>query len=59
MGRFLSILSIVALGVGFFSGLKVTKNAMIDTAIEAGIIRMSPGASSGYAGELYYVGDVD
>ena len=32
MGRFLSILSIVALGVGFFSGLKVTKNAMIDTA---------------------------
>ena len=33
-GRFLSILSIVALGVGLFSGLKVTKNAMIDTADE-------------------------
>jgi putative ABC transport system permease protein len=32
LGRFLAILSIVALGVGFFSGLKVTKNAMIDTA---------------------------
>ena len=31
-GRFLSIFSIVALGVGLFSGLKVTKNAMIDTA---------------------------
>jgi len=31
-GRFLSILAIVALGVGLFSGLKVTKNAMIDTA---------------------------
>ncbi|HWQ98113.1 MAG TPA: FtsX-like permease family protein [Clostridia bacterium] len=33
-GRFLSILAIVALGVGLFSGLKVTKNAMIDTADE-------------------------
>ncbi len=32
LGRFVSILSIVALGVGLFSGLKVTKNAMIDTA---------------------------
>lgn len=32
LGRFFAILSIVALGVGFFSGLKVTKNAMIDTA---------------------------
>lgn len=32
LGRFLAILAIVALGVGFFSGLKVTKNAMIDTA---------------------------
>ncbi|PKM39133.1 MAG: ABC transporter permease [Firmicutes bacterium HGW-Firmicutes-9] len=31
-GRFLSILAIVSLGVGLFSGLKVTKNAMIDTA---------------------------
>lgn len=31
-GRFLSILAIVALGVGTFSGLKVTKDAMIDTA---------------------------
>jgi len=32
LGRFVAILAIVALGVGFFSGLKVTKNAMIDTA---------------------------
>ena len=31
-GRFLSILAIVALGVGTFSGLKVTQNAMVDTA---------------------------
>lgn len=32
LGRFLAILAIVALGVGTFSGLKVTKKAMIDTA---------------------------
>lgn len=31
LGRFLAILSIVALGVGFFSGLKVTKEAMLET----------------------------
>ncbi|MPM89724.1 hypothetical protein SDC9_136836 [bioreactor metagenome] len=31
-GRFLSILAIVALGVGTFSGLKVTQDAMVDTA---------------------------
>ena len=31
-GRFLSILSIIALGVGTFSGLKVTQDAMVDTA---------------------------
>ena len=32
LGRFLAILSIVALGVGVFSGLKVTQQAMVDTA---------------------------
>lgn len=32
MGRFVSILAIIALGVGFFSGLKVTKPAMVETA---------------------------
>ena len=32
LGRFLSIFAIVALGVGTFSGLKVSQNAMIDTA---------------------------
>ncbi len=32
LGRFLAIMAIVALGVGTFSGLKVTKDAMIDTA---------------------------
>ena len=31
MGRFLAIVAIVALGVGFFSGLKVTQPAMIKT----------------------------
>ena len=31
MGRFLAILAIVALGVGFFAGLKVTKAAMVKT----------------------------
>ncbi len=32
LGRFLAILSIVALGVGVFSGLNVTQRAMVDTA---------------------------
>ena len=32
LGRYLAILAIVALGVGFFSGLKVTRPAMITTA---------------------------
>ena len=32
LGRYLAILAIVALGVGFFSGLKVTKEAMVSTA---------------------------
>jgi putative ABC transport system permease protein len=31
LGRYLAILAIVALGVGFFSGLKVTREAMIIT----------------------------
>ena len=31
LGRFMAILAIVALGVGFFSGLKVTKAAMVKT----------------------------
>ena len=31
LGRFLAILAIVALGVGFFVGLKVTRTAMIAT----------------------------
>lgn len=31
-GRYLAILAIVALGVGFFAGLRVTKPAMIQTA---------------------------
>ena len=34
LGRFLAILAIVALGVGFFSGLKVTKSAMLATGGE-------------------------
>ena len=29
IGRFLAILAIVALGVGLFAGLKVTKEAMV------------------------------
>ena len=33
-GRYIAILAIVALGVGFFSGLKVTKEAMIATGDE-------------------------
>lgn len=32
LGRYIAILAIVALGVGFFSGLKVTKEAMVRTA---------------------------
>ena len=32
LGRYLAIMLIVALGVGFFSGLKVTKEDMIATA---------------------------
>lgn len=32
LGRYLAIFAIIALGVGFFSGLKVTKDAMIETA---------------------------
>lgn len=32
LGRYLAILAIVALGVGFFSGLKVTREAMLATA---------------------------
>jgi len=32
LGRYLAILAIVALGVGFFAGLKVTREAMITTA---------------------------
>lgn len=32
LGRYLAILSIVALGVGVFVGLKVTQRAMVDTA---------------------------
>ena len=31
MGRYLAILSIIALGVGFFTGLKITKTEMIAT----------------------------
>ncbi len=32
LGRYLAILAIIALGVGFFAGLRVTKTAMVDTA---------------------------
>lgn len=32
IGRYLAILAIVALGVGFFAGLQVTKDAMVKTA---------------------------
>ncbi len=32
LGRFLAILAIIALGVGFFAGLKVTRPSMIETA---------------------------
>ncbi len=34
LGRYLAILAIIALGVGFFSGIKVTREAMIKTADE-------------------------
>ena len=30
-GRFLAILAIVALGVGFYSGLQITRDAMVHT----------------------------
>ena len=32
LGRYLAILAIVALGVGFFAGIKETKPAMVETA---------------------------
>lgn len=32
LGRYIAIFSIIALGVGFFSGLRVTRRAMIETA---------------------------
>ena len=32
LGRYLAIFAIIALGVGFFSGLKVTRQAMVDAA---------------------------
>ena len=32
LGRYLAILAIVALGVGFFAGLRITKPSMIETA---------------------------
>lgn len=31
MGRFLSIMAIIGLGVGFFAGLKIAKQAMVET----------------------------
>jgi len=31
LGRYLAILMIVALGVGFFAGLKVTQRDVVDT----------------------------
>jgi len=34
LGRYLAILAIIALGVGFFAGIKVTKEAMITTLQE-------------------------
>lgn len=33
-GRFLAIFAIIALGVGFFAGLKVTKEAMVETVTD-------------------------
>ena len=32
LGRYIAILAIVALGVGLFSGLKVTRSAMVNSA---------------------------
>ena len=32
LGRYLAMMAIIALGVGFFSGLKAIKPAMIDMA---------------------------
>ena len=32
MGRYIAIIAIIALGVGFFAGLRVTKTAMVKTA---------------------------
>lgn len=34
LGRFMAIFAIIALGVGFFAGLKVTKTAMVDTVTD-------------------------
>ena len=34
LGRYLAIYAIVALGVGFFAGLKVTKTVMVESANE-------------------------
>ena len=34
LGRYLAIFSIIALGVGFFAGLRVTRAAMLNTADE-------------------------
>ena len=34
LGRYLAIFAIVALGIGFFAGLKITKPAMVDTEDE-------------------------
>lgn len=34
LGRYLAILAIVALGVGFFAGLKVSRSAMVETGNE-------------------------
>ncbi len=33
-GRFIAIFAIIALGVGFFSGLRITRDAMVDTGNE-------------------------
>ena len=32
LGRYIAIIAIIALGVGFFAGLRVTKSAMVKTA---------------------------
>ena len=32
LGRYIAIMAIVALGVGFFAGVKVTKASMVETA---------------------------